>query len=66
MHNMHLSMTPGAIIGYRQNGTPIRLIAGGGEPTPLMRRTSCAAHARRHGGLSLDERRELAELRRDA
>lgn len=25
---------PGTIIGYRKNGTPIRLIAGGSEPTP--------------------------------
>jgi hypothetical protein len=29
MHNTHPSMRPGAIIGYRRNGTPIRLIAGG-------------------------------------
>jgi hypothetical protein len=26
--------SPGAIIGYRRNGTPIRLIAGGSEPAP--------------------------------
>lgn len=32
---MHLHVTtPGAIIGYRRNGQPIRLIAGGSEPTP--------------------------------
>lgn len=29
-----LPVTPGAIIGYRSNGTPIRLIAGGSEPAP--------------------------------
>jgi hypothetical protein len=29
MHAVRPSMTPGAIIGYRKNGTPIRLIAGG-------------------------------------
>jgi hypothetical protein len=29
MYGYHPSMTPGAIIGYRKNGTPIRLIAGG-------------------------------------
>jgi hypothetical protein len=29
MHAHHTSTTPGAIIGYRRNGTPIRLIAGG-------------------------------------
>lgn len=34
MRNTNLSVTPGAIIGYRRNGTPIRLIAGGSEPTP--------------------------------
>lgn len=28
------SMTPGAIIGYRKSGTPIRLIAGGSESAP--------------------------------
>jgi hypothetical protein len=31
MHIEHLPTTPGAIIGYRKNGTPIRLIAGGSE-----------------------------------
>lgn len=29
MHIEHLPTTPGAIIGYRKNGSPIRLIAGG-------------------------------------
>jgi hypothetical protein len=29
MHRINLPVTPGAIIGYRKNGTPIRLIAGG-------------------------------------
>ncbi len=29
MHKIHPSVTPGAIIGYRRNGAPIRLIAGG-------------------------------------
>lgn len=29
MHTINLPVTPGAIIGYRRNGTPIRLIAGG-------------------------------------
>lgn len=29
MHSISLPVTPGAIIGYRKNGTPIRLIAGG-------------------------------------
>ena len=27
-------VSPGAIIGYRRNGTPVRLIAGGSEPLP--------------------------------
>ncbi|WP_113699176.1 hypothetical protein [Nonomuraea lactucae] len=31
---MHLSHAPGAIIGYRKNGRPIRLIAGGSEGAP--------------------------------
>ena len=32
MHSSyHPSTTPGAIIGYRKNGTPIRLAAGGDE-----------------------------------
>jgi hypothetical protein len=32
MHSSyHPSTTPGAIIGYRKNGTPIRLVAGGDE-----------------------------------
>ena len=29
MHELDLPVTPGAVIGYRRNGTPIRLIAGG-------------------------------------
>jgi hypothetical protein len=29
MQHLNLPVTPGAIIGYRKNGTPIRLIAGG-------------------------------------
>src|SRR6266705_3404735 len=29
MHTINLPVTPGAIIGYRRNGIPIRLIAGG-------------------------------------
>jgi hypothetical protein len=32
MHTI-LTMTPGAIIGYRKNGRPIHPIAGGSEPT---------------------------------
>lgn len=31
MHKNDLPTTPGAIIGYRKNGTPIRLLAGGSE-----------------------------------
>lgn len=32
MNRIPLSVSPGAIIGYRKNGTPIRLLAGGSEP----------------------------------
>ena len=32
MSDRFLPVTPGAIIGYRRNGTPIRLIAGASEP----------------------------------
>jgi len=34
MHRFTLPVTPGAIIGYRRNGTAVRLIAGGSEPAP--------------------------------
>jgi hypothetical protein len=34
MHDDHLPTTPGAIIGYRKNGAPIRLIAGASETPP--------------------------------
>ena len=34
MHRTTLPVTPGAIIGYRRNGKPVRLIAGGSEPAP--------------------------------
>lgn len=34
MHGLIPSVTPGAIIGYRKNGSPIRLLAGGSEPAP--------------------------------
>jgi hypothetical protein len=34
MHRTTLPVTPGAIIGYRRNGMPVRLIAGGSEPAP--------------------------------
>jgi hypothetical protein len=34
MFTAHPSITPGAIIGYRRNGTPIRVIAGGSEGPP--------------------------------
>jgi hypothetical protein len=33
MHRYTLPVTPGAIIGYLRNGTPVRLQAGGSEPT---------------------------------
>jgi hypothetical protein len=34
MHSNSLPTSPGAIIGYRKNGTPIRLIAGASEMPP--------------------------------
>ena len=34
MHSFTLPSSPGAIIGYRKTGLPIRLIAGGSEPAP--------------------------------
>lgn len=34
MHDSILPVWPGAIIGYRRDGTPIRLIGGGSEPVP--------------------------------
>lgn len=34
MLDRFLPVTPGALIGYRRNGTPIRLIAGGSEAAP--------------------------------
>lgn len=34
MFNLATITTPGAIIGYRKNGLPIRLIAGGSEAAP--------------------------------
>lgn len=34
MFNLAAITTPGAIIGYRKNGLPIRLIAGGSEAAP--------------------------------
>jgi hypothetical protein len=34
MSTLYPSMPPGAIIGYRKNGTPIRIVAGGSEGPP--------------------------------
>jgi hypothetical protein len=34
MHDPATPQSPGAIIGYRKNGAPIRLIGGGSEPAP--------------------------------
>jgi hypothetical protein len=34
MHSLIRPLAPGAIIGYRKNGIPIRLIGGGSEPAP--------------------------------
>jgi hypothetical protein len=34
MHSTILPVTPGAIIGYRKDGRPIRLIGGASEPVP--------------------------------
>lgn len=45
MHEYELPTTPGAIIGYRKNGQPIRLIAGGSEPAPEPQATGAPADA---------------------
>jgi hypothetical protein len=45
MFTIHPSVTPGAIIGYRKTGAPIRLIAGASEAPPEPTGTTAAPPA---------------------